>query len=191
MCYLMIRIYYKYQLMPTTLWISCILGSAYFTNAARMLYLQVRELYKLLLENKRLNSEMKRVLEIFPHGVIIQSRTKETLSKIHFSNQDFQSQICSLKDDIKELRSIKVLYKKSQDENSKQLKSNLFNFLLNQEKKLKGVISTRQASIKIIKPRIMRMPQMRSDDSQYSVEIDIFEGRQFTNVCIYTHSINR
>jgi hypothetical protein len=177
--------------MPVTLWIACILGSAYFTNAARMLYLQVRELYKLLLENKRLISEMKRVLEIFPHGVIIQSRTKKTLSKIHFSNQDFQSQICYLKDDIKELRTIKVLYKKSQDANSKQIKSNLCDFILSQENKLKGVISTRQASIKIIKPRAMRIARMRSDNSEYSEEIDIFEGKQFTNVCIYTHSINR
>ena len=54
---------------------------------------QVREVYKLLLENQRLIAEMKLILENFPHGVVIQSRRKETQNQVHFTNQEFQTQV--------------------------------------------------------------------------------------------------
>ena len=91
--YLGVRVYLAYSILPIPLVVAIILGSFYFSLAARMMCAQVREVYKLLLENQRLIAEMKLILENFPHGVVIQSRRKETQNQVHFTNQEFQTQV--------------------------------------------------------------------------------------------------
>jgi hypothetical protein len=68
-----------------------------------MLHTKVRNLYKLLIENKRLIKSMKKILETFPHGVLIQVRESDYDEEIYFTNHEFQNHIYSIKENTKEL----------------------------------------------------------------------------------------
>jgi hypothetical protein len=160
------------------------LGSFYFTLAARMMCAQVREVYKLLLENQRLIAEMKLILENFPYGVVIHSRNKETKNKIHFTNQEFQTQVCPLVNDMKELRKVKVTSVGSLRKESDDVKTNLCDFLKAQEMKLRGVVVVKQSNIKICKPGNLRLQALRRSNSQDSEEFDIVEGKLDCHSCI-------
>ena len=176
MLYLGVKVYFTYNVLPIPLLVAIFLGSFYFTLAARMMCLQVREVYKLLLENKRLIAEMKLVLENFPHGVVIQSRRRETQNKIHFTNQEFQTQVCPLESNMKELKKVKVTYMKSRYGYSNEATTNLCEFLKIQEKKLKGIVAVKQSNVKLIKPRNLRLEALRQNNSQDSEDLDIVEG---------------
>lgn len=175
--YLGLRVYLAYRFLPVPLIAAMVLGSLYFTLAARMMCLQVREVYRLLLENQRLIAEMKLILENFPHGVVIQSRRKETQNKIHFTNQEFQTQVWPLASDMKELKKVKVTYSKSKDKLSDQKTTDLWEFLKAQERKLKGITTIKQSNVRIVKPKNLRLLALRLQDSQESEEIEIIEGK--------------
>ena len=83
--------------------ISIYLSIFYFTISAKMLHTKVRNLYKLLIENKRLIKSMKKILETFPHGVLIQVRESDYDEEIYFTNHEFQNHIYSIKENTKEL----------------------------------------------------------------------------------------
>jgi len=50
----------------------------------------------------------KRILEMFPHGVIIQSQS--VLEGIRFTNNEFKDQVQDIKNRISELDNIEVKY---------------------------------------------------------------------------------
>ena len=67
-----------------------------------------RRLHKLILVNQNLSEEMKRLLEIFPEGVIfIKKDPEDKLSKV-WINKYFQQNIYDVERKITELRNVKV-----------------------------------------------------------------------------------
>jgi hypothetical protein len=118
---------------------------------------------------------------------VIQSRRKETQNKVHFTNQEFQTQVWPLVNDMKELSKVKVTYTKSNNGCSNQRNTNLCEFLKAQEKKLKGVVVVKQSNVKIAKPKHLRLLAMRLQNSQDSEEFDIIEGKQPASNCSHRH----
>ena len=177
MLYYFLRVYFKYEIMPITLVIALVLAFVYFSLAHRILYLKVRSLYKLIIENKRLISEMKKILQTFPHGVIIQSRSKETFDKIYFSNKEFEMQIQNIHDDLEELKKINVTFDLDLNEEggSTLTKTNLSELLKHQEEKLKGFAACTQNNIRIeCRNDHSLRPNSEEDDSIEQIEIKHF-----------------
>ena len=82
-----------------------------------------RRLHKLILVNQDLSEEMKRLLEIFPEGVIfIKKDPEDKLSKV-WINKYFQQNIYDVERKITELRNVKV--ELNNNENHDQLIRNV------------------------------------------------------------------
>ena len=82
-----------------------------------------RRLHKLILVNQNLSEEMKRLLEIFPEGVIfIKKDPEDKLSKV-WINKYFQQNIYDVERKITELRNVKVEF--NNNENHDQPISNV------------------------------------------------------------------
>lgn len=70
--YLPIRIYSTFNVIPLSLLFSLFTSAIYFTVWSSSIYQKLEDLNIILLNNQRLIQEMRRILEIFPHGVLIQ-----------------------------------------------------------------------------------------------------------------------
>jgi hypothetical protein len=72
----------------------------WFTSANYILMQITRALYSTILDNEKLAIEKKKVFHDFPHGVIIDPfNSKNTESKI-FTNQEFESKIVKIDQDL-------------------------------------------------------------------------------------------
>ena len=148
MLYYLARVYYTYKKLPMELVIAVLMSIFYFSLAAKMLYSKVKDLYKLLIENKKLIKEMKKILESFPHGVIIQSRDSEFKDEVYFTNHEFQEHIYAIKNNIRELSKIKISFPEKNDE-YEEVHTDLCNFLKRQEERLKELPVLKKNNVKI------------------------------------------
>jgi hypothetical protein len=98
MIYLMQQVYSTYDILPIPLVAACCLAIVYFTFGTRILYQKFRAIYKVLFDNQKLVTEMRRVFELFPESVII--RSLDCLSKLsnYYTNDKFNNTIIDLKD---------------------------------------------------------------------------------------------
>jgi hypothetical protein len=80
------------------------------------MYDKFRNLYKVLFQNNKLIKEMKRLLEIFPESVIIRSKNSDSKSQTFYSNNEFNRDIANIKNNLDELKNIKVTFSPSEKE---------------------------------------------------------------------------
>jgi hypothetical protein len=99
----------------------------YFTISSVVSYVNLRYLNKQVYINKKNARESKRVLEVFPHGVIIQSGESENTFRIDFTNKEFNDSIRSIRNKIEELRKVNVV------DDSEESKFNLHEFLVSKQ----------------------------------------------------------
>lgn len=151
MCYYIHQMYSNYGVVPVPLLLAIWLATMYFSFTSWMLYRKLRTVYKLLRENQKLNKEMKRLLQIFPEGVIIRtSENEDSKSNSSFANQEFKSRICNLRNSIEELLSIDISYVIKKEANEqKQVHDTLCNFLKDQEAKLSDMSILEQNNVEI------------------------------------------
>ena len=112
MVYYMYKINSHYDKLPVPLICSVWLGIVYYSFAAWILFLKMRNLYKLLLQNQKLNREMKRLLQIFPESVIIRFMSSQKhdpeispegpifQNSSCFTNEEFTNHICNVEKSI-------------------------------------------------------------------------------------------
>ena len=117
--------------------LASLLNVIYFTLASYVVYLKVRDLYIILMQNQKLTRQIKNILQIFPNGVIIHSHKNNDDKKIHFSNKEFQQRIGDIKSDIENLKNVKVSYSIAVQDELRRVNNNLFSFLKSQEMKLR------------------------------------------------------
>jgi signal transduction histidine kinase len=148
MVYLMYQIYTKYNVLPVPLIAASLLAIFYFTVGSRMLYQKFRDIYKVLFDNQKLIANMRRVLESFPEGVIIRSRSFMSKFSYYYTNNKFDSTIVDLKDSIannrykeieESLESLKVTVNSFDDITSNnQVFITANEFLKQREREIKG-----------------------------------------------------
>lgn len=148
MLYYLFKVHNTYKKLPSELVLSVVLSISYFSITAKMLYAKVKEAYRLLIQNKKLIKEMKKILETFPHGVVIHSRPSSLKEEIHFSNHEFNEHIYEIKQNIRELNKVKVSLVKKNSENE-EIGTDLHKFLKKQEKKLKDRPVLQKNNVKI------------------------------------------
>ena len=164
MIYFLFQIYYHYKTLPVPLLWSVWLSSMYFTCAAWILYIKLRNLYILLQQNQKLNKEMKRLLQIFPESVLIKfmneqqrknsddsAGIKSYMEKSWFTNQKFSSHIWEIDKSIKKLEKFKVAieFKNQMDGTSEEITTTLYEFLENQERRLQDSIILEENNVKV------------------------------------------
>lgn len=71
--YYVFKVVNAYDSVPIDLYMVVSLSLFYYCSSAYVLHQKNRSLYKSLLQNTKLNKEMRRLFEIFPEGVIIRN----------------------------------------------------------------------------------------------------------------------
>ena len=137
MVYFMYIIYSTFGKIKHDLVISLILACFWFTLYSVVLYSKLKSLYSYILKWERLIKENKKILQIFPHGVIITDEGNKGSSK-WFSNEEFDRNIWKIKERLDELNKVEVCFttNKSERENLSQ-KCNLQTFLKKQQQIVK------------------------------------------------------
>jgi hypothetical protein len=102
----------------------------YFIMASVISYLNLKNLNKQVYVNQQHAKEIKRLLKMFPHGVLIQSGDKENNFKVDFTNRVFNRQIREIRNKVEELQKIDVI------EDDEEVKMNLHEFLVSKQAKL-------------------------------------------------------
>jgi len=87
----------------------------YFTVSSIVLNWKLTSLYSLILKNEKLVDEMKKLLTIFPYGVIIQKCADTGHKEVVFSNREFETKICEVKRSIEEMKTVTVKYPNKND----------------------------------------------------------------------------
>ena len=60
--------------------------------------------------NENLIQENKRLIEVFPEGVLIQKPASDTNDQLCWSNKQFNRHICKLKNTIEQLKDFEIKY---------------------------------------------------------------------------------
>lgn len=132
-------VYNTFVEFQLNLFVSYICIFAQFFIGTKILYGQFSLLYQTIYENEQLVKEMKKLLEIFPEGVLI---TKEhNFSNDQFwTNQHFEKSICDIKQNVEHLKMLKIDLNKATNynikNNSLEEPSNLYDLIQLQQSKL-------------------------------------------------------
>jgi hypothetical protein len=138
MIYLAIQTYRVYGVYSSDIVSSTAMSIFWFTFSNVLLRETTRSLYSTILNSERLIREMKKILQIFPHGVIINPFGINNIEKKIFTNQEFDSKMVKINQDIDILRDIKVdIQSRDADfESSQAINTTLHNFLKHQQEKM-------------------------------------------------------
>jgi RNase H-fold protein (predicted Holliday junction resolvase) len=103
------------------------------------MYINFKNVYRLLFEKKKLINEIRRILEIFPESVIIRSKLDKELNKGYYSNNEFDKSIVNIRDQISQLSDVNIRYQDEVEgsvEASREIENSLEQFLKNREGKI-------------------------------------------------------
>jgi len=91
---------------------SSIISIVYFYFGCGILHHKLKNMYKILNNNKLLIAEKRKVVQVFPHSVLILPKESDEVFQC-YSNNEFESQIRNIHNKIDELSNIEVSLKKS------------------------------------------------------------------------------
>ena len=134
--YFALRIYFKYGYMPEKFMLTLYACIFYFVTAAVLLNSKLKRLWTAILKSEKLVEEMKKLLTIFPNGVIIHSGYSNESWTTVFSNKQFQSQILGLKTELSLFDSIEIKFRKSGKINENLISTSLKKLLKNHQKRI-------------------------------------------------------
>lgn len=120
----------------------------FFTISAYKLNSNFLAMVRNLYEKDKQAFEMKKILEFFPHGVIIQADSEEATKRIEFMNQEFKQQIQNIRYRVEELKNIEISFNANENETD-LIKTNLHDYLSQRQKKLNDEQSTEEHRITI------------------------------------------
>ena len=147
--YFAICVYLKYGHIPERFKLAWYATLFYFIMASLLLNSKMNQLCSAILKNEKLVEEMKKLLTIFPNGVLIHSGFPyEGQKPILFSNQQFMTQIVGLNKRINQFETIEVSFQENAQRED-MISTNLKNLLENHQKKLYKKDIVHQDKIKI------------------------------------------
>ena len=111
---------------------------------------------------------MKKILHIFPHGVIITSdEASEESQKNSFTNQEFEKNICGIRKRLQELESVEVVFDDDgQTEMLIKNKCDLHSFLMEQQRKADSMNSMVELEVKIAEKSGYQSRFINKDDKE-------------------------
>jgi hypothetical protein len=140
-------VYSSHDKIPFDIVFWSIAGPTFVTFTNYVLYSNVRSLYETNWKNGKLIKEMKKLLQVFPHGVLITQQKRE--NDYFYANKEFEQNIYQIKQKLKELDKVQVQIEPNLDEFDNNL-HNLSDFILKQQDKIFGVNSVVEIDLKIL-----------------------------------------
>ena len=112
-----------------------------------LLNIRLKSLYENILKCEKLIAEMKKILHILPHGVIITDSQKAAAGEENcFTNREFDTHIWNIRNKLEELQNVEItLSEKKVSEELKKNKSTLHSLLQEQQRKIRqseGMVET-------------------------------------------------
>ena len=141
------------------------------------LYFVINEYIFFLLFNiqsEKLIEEQKRILTIFPHGVIIRSWNNLSDGKTIFSNQEFDAQIVKIRNKFREFDDVKVQCAVSDIDDSKFIETTLLKFLQSHQHQLEDCEIVQQSKVSIWCKDSSQSWRMLDDNSEDNSTQKIF-----------------
>ena len=84
------------------------ISTFYFIIASLLLVNKDRVLYQIIMKNEKLIWEMRKLLEAFPHGVLIKFQQPSDEFSSVFTNEEFNKQIYQIRNKIEELDNLPI-----------------------------------------------------------------------------------
>jgi hypothetical protein len=109
------QISYKQNMIPVSYWIAILPSMFYYAATSYIFNAKLKDLYEYLRNNEILRMQMKKVLEVFPNAVMIQSalNTGVNQNNLTFKNHQFEGQIMNIKKRTRELDNIDVSFEQT------------------------------------------------------------------------------
>ena len=96
-----------------------------------------RFLWYIIVKNEKLIKELKRLLEVFPYGVIIQLKNSSPEFPNVFTNEEFNRNVLDVKKRVEELSNVKIEFKDDDKENDvENHSSSLLDYLKFEQERL-------------------------------------------------------
>jgi len=134
--FIIYKVYSKFENPPTQLCFALFLTTVYYGIIAYTLESRISKLYITILKNEDLIGQNKKVIQAFPHGVIIDSMHTND-SKVCFSNDEFNSKIRNIRNRVTELANVEVTLKDdSSTGQAQELKTDLQQYLSHRQQLL-------------------------------------------------------
>ena len=114
---------------------------------------------------------MKRILELFPHGVLIQTKSKRKAKRrVAFTNHEFQDQIQDIRDRLESLKDIQISFDKKEGGSLHKVSLDLHAYLKQHQRQLKKE--------KIIKQQRLSIRCKRRGDARRVADLHDTEGSE-------------
>ena len=112
--YYIVKIYQGFDNVPVDLPCSTLITRIIANCACYLMNSKMKGLYRVILKNERLIAEMKKIIQLFPHGVLIHS--EDTC----FTNEEFDSNIKRIRERLEELDNVAVKFSDSARNNQSE-----------------------------------------------------------------------
>ena len=149
MVYFGFKIYIRDGEIPVTFYESMTGTFFYFFITSISLNRKVKDLYSSIQKCEKLIEEQKRILKFFPDSVIIQHKFDDSECKTIFSNNEFDTQIMKIRNQVNELEDIKVWFSKSELEESETIQTSLSKLLVEHQLILQNSETVNQQKVTI------------------------------------------
>jgi hypothetical protein len=168
--YFLIRLHVERNMLEAPFITTALFSFGYFTMSSIISYTNLKSLNKQVYVNQLQAKEIKMLLEIFPHGVIINSGDQENDFKVHFTNKEFEEKIGKIRNNVEELQKIEIIGDKE------EAKIDLHEFLVSKQIQLVNdkVNEQKKLAVKWGKRPLPMRRVILSDDNQDEEEIKIF-----------------
>jgi hypothetical protein len=110
---MIVQVKLTYDVIPIPLVISIMVAILYYILGSWVIYINFKNVYQLLFEKKKLIEETRRIIDVFPEGVIIHSKIQQNLSEDYYSNNVFAKSIANFQDQISHLSEVDIRYRDS------------------------------------------------------------------------------
>ena len=147
--YYVYQVYMRHNLMTPEVIVNAVSSSFYFVLSAYILNSKFKELMHHSFKTEKHARETTKLIEIFPHGVIIQAKENEESDGSVYTNKEFKKQIQNIRNRVNELKNIKVSYETSDSNQGQAANTDLHQYLQLQQRKLRDEIMLEQRKLVI------------------------------------------
>ena len=148
--YFAVTIYLKYGYVSERFKLWMLAWIFYFVTASLLLSSKLTNLWAAILKNEKLVNETKKLLTIFPNGVIIHSGFTANKFQTVFSNEQFKSQILGIHRQLSLFESIEINFEQREDDVGNSISMNLKKLLKRHQHKIRGNEIVHQDKVKIV-----------------------------------------
>lgn len=148
--YFAATIYLKYGYVSERFQLTMLACIFYFVTASLLLSSKLNNLCAAILKHEKLAHEMKKLLTIFPNGVVIHSGFAAATPQTVFSNEQFKSQILGIHRQLSMFESIEVNFDGDEHAVDDSISTSLTQLLRRHQRKIGRNDIVHQDKVKIV-----------------------------------------